>query len=338
MGEPAGIGPDITLKTWLDRETWLNRGVAPLPAFCWIGDPVVLTERAQKLGLTIPLHPLDDVTEAASVFDTALPVLPVLPVPCDAPITAGAPSAATAHTVIRALDLAVDLALQGKASGIVTNPIQKAVLYQAGFTAAGHTDYLEDRTRQAGFPAQAVMMLAVPGLKVVPVTVHIPLGDVAKALTRETIIETGLAVAAALRDDFGLSAPRLAIAGLNPHAGEAGALGDEENMVIRPAVDDLRAQGLDVNGPYPADTLFHDDARTTYDAALCMYHDQALIPLKTLNFYEGVNVTLGLPFVRTSPDHGTALDIAGTGQADHRSLMAALRMADEIATRRATAD
>ena len=264
--------------------------------------------------------------------------LPVLPVPCDALVDLGHPSPATAPGVIGALDIAIDLTLAGAASGLVTNPIQKAVLYQAGFTAAGHTDYLERRARDAGHTARAVMMLAVAGLKVVPVTVHIPLNEVPTALTQAAIVETGHTVASALTRDFGVSTPHLAVAGLNPHAGEAGALGHEEDTIIRPAIDQLRSGGIDASGPSPADTLFHSGARERYSAALCMYHDQALIPLKTLNFYEGVNVTLGLPFVRTSPDHGTALDIAGTGQADHRSLMAALRMARDIAVQRTLAD
>jgi 4-hydroxythreonine-4-phosphate dehydrogenase len=220
---------------------------------------------------------------------------------------------------------------QGGASAIVTNPIQKASLYKAGFQHPGHTEFLEFL---AGQGAHAVMLLAVPGLRVVPVTVHTPLSRVPKALGTELIVRTGRITAEALRRDFGVAAPRLAVAGLNPHAGEDGAIGREEIEIIGPAIEALRHDGIAVSGPRPADTLFHREARAGYDAALCMYHDQALIPLKTINFHEGVNVTIGLPFVRTSPDHGTALDIAGSGRADPRSLIAALVLARRIARAR----
>jgi 4-hydroxythreonine-4-phosphate dehydrogenase len=236
---------------------------------------------------------------------------------------------------LESIETATELFTRGEASAIVTNPIQKAALYEAGFEHPGHTEFFEFL---AGHFAFAVMMLAVPGLRVVPVTVHKPLAAVPKALTTELIVKTGRTVAAALKQDFGIAVPRLAVAGLNPHAGEAGTIGREEVEVIEPAIAALRKEGIAVSGPRPADTLFHKDARAGYDAALCMYHDQALIPLKTINFHEGVNVTIGLPFVRTSPDHGTALDIAGSGKADPRSLIAALKLGRDIARARRRAN
>jgi 4-hydroxythreonine-4-phosphate dehydrogenase len=245
--------------------------------------------------------------------------------------TPGAADAANARAVLESIETAVELFRQGGASAIVTNPIQKASLYKAGFQHPGHTEFLEFL---AGQGAHAVMLLAVPGLRVVPVTVHTPLSRVPKALGTELIVRTGRITAEALRRDFGVAAPRLAVAGLNPHAGEDGAIGREEIEIISPAIETLRRDGIAVSGPRPADTLFHREARAGYDAALCMYHDQALIPLKTINFHEGVNVTIGLPFVRTSPDHGTALDIAGSGRADPRSLIAALVLARRIARAR----
>jgi 4-hydroxythreonine-4-phosphate dehydrogenase len=267
--------------------------------------------------------------ETQAVFSKALPVLP-LPVGLAAPVTLGEPDARNSTAVVEAIDLAVKLAQAGEVGGLVTNPINKAVLQKTGFAFPGHTEYL-------GYLAggkTTVMMLAIDGLRVVPVTVHLALKDVARALTTERIVACGRILAAALTADFGLAAPRLAVAALNPHAGEKGVMGDEEDRIIAPAIAQLRAEGLNVTGPAPADTLFHAGARARFDAALCMYHDQALIPLKTLDFAGGVNVTLGLPFVRTSPDHGTAFDIAKRGIADTTSVTAALRMAAAMAARR----
>ncbi len=322
MGEPSGIGPDIALSAW-------RRGDAGrIPPFFLLACPALMRARAHALGLDVPVQEIGAPAEAADVFGHALPVLPLAAAVEARP---GKPEAANVRAVLEAIERAVALFRQGEAAAIVTNPIQKATLYAAGFGHPGHTEFLE---HLAGPSAQAVMMLAVPGLRVVPVTVHKPVAEVPRALSADLIVRTGRIVAEALRRDFGLAAPRLAVAGLNPHAGESGTIGREEAEIIEPAIRTLRAEGIDVSGPRPADTMFHREARGLYDAALCMYHDQALIPLKTINFHEGVNVTIGLPFVRTSPDHGTALDIAGTGCADPRSLIAALRMGRRIAAAR----
>ena len=243
----------------------------------------------------------------------------------------GRPDSANAPAIIRSIERGVELVRAGECSALVTNPIAKKVLIDAGFGFPGHTEFLGHLTAAP----RAVMMLAVEGLRVVPVTVHVPLAQAPLLLTEALIVETAHVTAAALRRDFGIAAPRLAVAGLNPHAGEGGAMGGEEETVIRPAIARLRAEGLDVTGPHPADTLFHAAARARYDAALCMYHDQALIPLKTIDFDRGVNVTLGLPIIRTSPDHGTAFDIAGKGVASPASLIAAIELAAELAARRA---
>jgi 4-hydroxythreonine-4-phosphate dehydrogenase len=246
----------------------------------------------------------------------------------------GQPARENAAAVVDSIKQAVGLVQAGKAAAVVTNPIHKQTLYDGGFRFPGHTEYLADL---AGGGITPVMMLACPGLRVVPVTVHLPLARVPAALTTAAIVHAGKITAAALRDDFAIARPRLAVAGLNPHAGEGGALGSEEIDIIAPAIDALRAAGIDVASPAPADTLFHPQARAGFDAALCMYHDQALIPLKTIDFDHGVNITLGLPFVRTSPDHGTAFDIAGTGRASPASLLAAITTASAMATARATA-
>ncbi|MCZ4089785.1 4-hydroxythreonine-4-phosphate dehydrogenase PdxA [Sinorhizobium psoraleae] len=322
MGDPAGIGPDISLAVWARRET------RPTPPFLLIGDPSVLSDRAKALGQTVRITETDCL-HASSVFAGALPVLPIR---CTAPVVAGEPNAANASAVIGAIDAAVRLVMAGDASAVATNPIAKAVLYEAGFGFPGHTEYLAHLAEKAtGAPVLPVMMLAGPKLRAVPVTIHIPLKDVPGALTSELIYRTCMVTAADLRSRFGLAAPRLAIAGLNPHAGEGGALGLEDDALIRPVIDRLRAEGLDVVGPLPADTMFHDRARETYDVAICMYHDQALIPAKALGFDDSVNATLGLPFIRTSPDHGTAFGIAGKGIAREDSLLAALRLAAELA-------
>lgn len=266
-------------------------------------------------------------------FTRALPVVPLERSFVDTP---GKPSAQNAAGVIESIDRAVGLVKQDMAAAVVTNPISKKSLYEAGFTYPGHTEYLGHLALTVfGVEAAPVMMIAGPGLRTVPVTIHIPLREVAASLTTAAIVETARTVHLALKRDFGIAAPRLAISGLNPHAGEGGALGKEDDAVVAPAVETLRGEGIDARGPLPADTMFHAEARARYDVAICMYHDQALIPAKMLGFDDAVNVTLGLPFIRTSPDHGTAFDIAGKGIARAGSLIAALRMADSMAAQRA---
>ncbi|MGO8919101.1 MAG: 4-hydroxythreonine-4-phosphate dehydrogenase PdxA [Stellaceae bacterium] len=324
MGEPAGIGGEVALQAWL------RRGEAGVPPFFIIDDPARLERLAADLGWRVTLRRLDTPEQAGAAFAEALPVLPlVLP----RPVAAGRPDPANASAVIEAIAAGAALAATTRAGALVTNPIQKEALYAAGFRHPGHTEFLAEL---AGGAAPA-MMLACPELRVVLVTIHQPLREALAALSVERIVATGRIAAAGLARDFGIARPRLAVAGLNPHAGEHGALGREEIDIIAPAVAELRALGIDAVGPAPADTLFHAAARRRYDAALCMYHDQALIPLKTIDFAGGVNVTLGLPFIRTSPDHGTALDIAGTGKADPTSLIAALKLAGDMAARRAAA-
>ncbi len=316
MGDPAGIGGELTLKAWTAlRETG--------PAFVALDDPARLS-----IGNAVPVQEVASVAEAGAVFPHALPVVRIaLP----RPALAGRPDPQNAPAVIASIQRAVRLAMEGEVGGVVTNPIAKSVLYGAGFAYPGHTEFLSALT--GGAPP--VMMLANDFLRVVPVTVHVGLRAALDQLDAETITATARIAAAALRTQFGITAPRLAVAGLNPHAGEGGAMGDEEARIIQPAIDALRAEGLDVTGPHPPDTLFTPAARARYDVAICMYHDQALIPLKTLDMASGVNVTLGLPIVRTSPDHGTAFDIAGTGAADPSSLIAALRLAATLSEHRA---
>ncbi|MBV9736318.1 MAG: 4-hydroxythreonine-4-phosphate dehydrogenase PdxA [Acidisphaera sp.] len=311
MGDPAGIGGELTVLAWSALR-------ATGPVFVALDDPKRLGMRARTVG---------SAAEAVSCFATALPVLPVrLPVRS----RPGQPDVANAPAVIASIEQAVDLALRGEAAAVVTNPISKAVLYRAGFAYPGHTEFLSAMTGGA----TPVMMLASPELRVVPVTVHVALRNALATLDTAAIVTAARITHAALARDFGIARPRLAIAGLNPHAGEGGALGTEEVTIIGPALAALRAEGFDVSGPWPPDTMFTPAARAGYDAAICMYHDQALIPLKTLAMDRGVNVTLGLPIVRTSPDHGTAFDIAGAGRADPASLIAALRLAADLAKRR----
>ncbi len=319
MGEPAGIGAELALLAWR---------AAPC-CFFVIDDPTRLSALGERLGLDVPVTAIASPAEAEAVFPRALPVLTqelaVAPEP-------GRPDPANAAAVTAAIERAVALVRAGEAAAVVTNPIHKQTLYRAGFRHPGHTEFLAEL---AGTSEAPVMMLACPGLRVVPVTVHLPLAEAAAALTTEAILHAGRVTAAALAADFGIASPRLAVAGLNPHAGEGGALGREETEIIAPAVEALRAEGIAIADPAPADSLFHPAARERYDAALCMYHDQALIPVKTIDFARGVNITLGLPFVRTSPDHGTALDIAGQGRADPQSLIAALETARDMARARA---
>jgi 4-hydroxythreonine-4-phosphate dehydrogenase len=320
MGEPAGIGGELSLKAWTMR----RRGDRP---FFVLDDAARLAALAGKLGLDIPVRAVDRPADARQVFETALPVLPVR---LRAPVQAGRPDPANAPATLEAIERAVELARGGEIAGMVTNPIQKKTLHEAGFRHPGHTEYLAEL---AG-GVDVAMMLACPELRVVPVTIHLSLAEAVQTLDAGKIVRAGRVAAAGLRSLFGIDHPRLAVAALNPHAGEQGSMGHEESEVIMPAIEALKREGIDATGPAPADTLFHAAARTRYDAVLCMYHDQALIPIKTVDFAGGVNVTLGLPFVRTSPDHGTALDISGTGRADPTSLIAALRMADDMARRR----
>jgi 4-hydroxythreonine-4-phosphate dehydrogenase len=320
MGDPAGIGPELTLRAWL------RRGDVKVPFFV-VADPEALRELARRLALNAPII----VTDPAGAIETFASALPVVPLSVSAAPTPGEPDSAFARATIESIDRAVGYVHSGEASAIVTNPIAKHVLYEAGFGFPGHTEYLGELASRWGARAQPVMMLWSTALCVVPVTIHIPLADAPKALTQDLIVSTARIVAADLKDRFGIARPRLAVAGLNPHAGENGAMGREEIETIAPAIAQLRAEGLDVTGPHPADTMFHAAARARYDVALTMYHDQGLIPIKTLAFDTGVNVTLGLPFVRTSPDHGTAFDIAGKGLANPVSLIEAMRLAARLA-------
>ena len=321
MGEPAGIGGEICLKAWQALRNTSS-------TFFAIDTPGRLANLATRLGLSVAVTEIASPEDAHAVFRAGLPVLPTALAVDPQP---GLPDPANAPSVVTSIDRAVAFARDGRAAAVVTNPIHKATMYAGGFKHPGHTEYLGDMA-----DARPQMMLAVPGLRVVPVTVHLPIAEVPTALTSEAIVEAGQITAAALKRDFAIAQPRLAVAALNPHAGEAATLGGEERDIIEPAVETLRAHGIAAVGPAAADTLFHARARETYDAALCMYHDQALIPLKTIDFDHGVNVTLGLPFVRTSPDHGTALAIAGRGEANPASLIAALGMAGEMAAQRAT--
>lgn len=321
QGDPAGIGPDIALTAWL------NRDQHQLPPFIFIGDPAVLAVRARELEIDVPIRETD-AAGAASVFSGAFPVLPV---PVGVDVVAGEPHVATAKGTIASIETAVSLCFDGKVRGMVTNPIAKSVLYEAGFGFPGHTEFLADLAKKrTGKTFHPVMMLAGPKLKAVPVTIHIPIKDVPTALSEALVVDTCRIVAEDLKTRFRLAHPRLAVAGLNPHAGEDGAIGHEDQDIIHPAIMQLREEGIDAFGPLPADTMFHDDARRRYDVAICMYHDQALIPAKALGFDDSVNVTLGLPFVRTSPDHGTAFGIAGKGIAREKSLVAAIQLASEI--------
>jgi 4-hydroxythreonine-4-phosphate dehydrogenase len=321
LGEPAGIGPDLAIALWRHRVE------LDLPPFYIIADREFLARRARHLGAPIPLA--DGVPrEAEAIFPTALPVVDVGVNVTAAP---GRPDASSAPAAIAAIRLGVRHVLAGDAGAIVTNPVAKNVLYRSGFPEPGHTEYLARLAAEAtGKPLRPVMMLWSPELAVVPVTIHLPLAQVPGALDTELIVETGRITARDLARRFAIANPRLAVAGLNPHAGEDGAMGAEDFAIVRPAVERLKQDGIAARGPIPADTMFHPGARATYDVALCMYHDQALIPIKTLAFDHAVNVTLGLPFVRTSPDHGTAFDIAGTGRADPSSLIAAMRLAARL--------
>jgi 4-hydroxythreonine-4-phosphate dehydrogenase len=320
-GEPAGIGPDITLKAWLRRDE------LKLPAFYLLGDRDLLDRRARALGLKIEFADVS-ADEAAGAFAEALPVVSTGHAATAQP---GRPDDRSADAALASICQAVGDVAAGRASAVVTNPIAKSVLYRAGFRHPGHTEFLAELAATGGHTPHPVMMLWSPALAVVPVTIHLPLRQAIAQLSSELIVTTTRIVVADLKARFGLAHPRLAVSGLNPHAGEDGTLGSEDLTIVTPAIDILRGDGLEIRGPLPADTMFHDAARQTYDCAICMYHDQALIPIKTIAFDDAVNITLGLPFIRTSPDHGTAFDIAGTGRADPSSLIAALRLAARMA-------
>jgi len=315
MGDPSGIGPEVTAKAWQA----LRLSSTP---FCVLGDPALYS--------LVQTQVIRDVAESVDVFEKALPVLQGFEAKG---VVLGQPSPAHAGVILGAIECGVDLVLSGQALALVTAPIAKSVLMAAGFSHPGHTEFLGALLTTTPFDGTRgpVMMLAVDGLRVVPVTIHCALSEVPSRLTQDAIIHAGLVTAEALQRDLGLSAPRLVVAALNPHAGEDGAFGDEEGRIIAPAIAVLKAKGLNVRGPLPADSLFHAQARATFDAAICMYHDQALIPLKALDFWGGVNATLGLPIIRTSPDHGTGFDIAGRGIAHPESMIAAIQMAAVMA-------
>jgi 4-hydroxythreonine-4-phosphate dehydrogenase len=321
LGDPAGIGPEVVAKCW-DHRSAFN-----LPAFLAVGDARSLTAVWDG-----PIVTIDDPRDADAAFDVGLPVIHIAAPDTDIP---GRPSVAGAHCSLDSLELAVGLARSGSASAVVTGPVSKQQLYAIGFVHPGQTEFVAERCGVAS--ENVAMMLAGPTLRTVPVTTHLPLRLVPERLSPQLIEARGRATLRGLQRNFGIADPRLAVAALNPHAGEGGALGTEEQDLIAPAIDALRAEGWDVTGPLPADTMFHEAVRSRYDAALCMYHDQALIPLKALHFDEGVNITLGLPIVRTAPDHGTAFDIAGEDRADPRAMAASIRMAANCAAHRAMA-
>jgi 4-hydroxythreonine-4-phosphate dehydrogenase len=324
LGDPAGIGPEIVVKAW---QTLRDTG----PVFFVVGDAQAIAS-ASGFGRA-PVRPISAPDRVASAFQSGVPVLDL---PLRSSVVAGQPDPAAAPSIIQWIETAVGLALSRTVAGVVTAPIAKAPLYSAGFKFPGHTEFLGELTAAASYDGARgpIMMLTAGDLRATLVTVHEPLAKVAEKLSIEAIVNAGLVTAQAMRRDFGIASPRIAVAGLNPHAGESGSIGREEVEIVQPAVRALKDLGVDAKGPYPADTMFPAEVRATYDAAVCLYHDQALIPVKMLDFWGGVNVTLGLPIVRTSPDHGTAFDIAGRGLARADSLVAAIRLADQIARRR----
>ena len=321
MGDPAGVGGELTISAWLAKHTSSN-------AFYVYDCPRRLHALARLLKVDVAIAEISQPEEAFSCFSKALPVLPItlpsLPVP-------GQPDPQHAEFAIQSIELAVKACMSGEAAGVVTNPVYKKSFYDAGFKYPGQTEFVGAISDPSALP---LMLLAGPSLKVVPLTTHLPLSDAVKSVTSERIITVCTAMAKSLAQDFGFSPPRIAISGLNPHAGEEGKMGREEIEIIEPAINALKDRGVSVVGPLSPDSMFHNEARESYDAALCMYHDQALIPLKTLDFYSGVNITLGLPIVRTSPDHGTAFNIAGTGSVDSSSFLAAIEFAEAISGRR----
>jgi len=319
MGDPAGIGGELSVRAWLAR-----RAGRPFVA---LDDPDRLAAIAEVLGINVPVRAVNSLAQGADSFAEALPVLPVR---LAVPSRPGHPDPANAAAVIASIERATKLALSGEAAAVVTNPIHKSTLYGTGFAYPGHTEFLAALTG-ATLP---VMMLASPDLRVVPITVHASLRRMLDMITVERIVAVTRVTIEALQAHWGIARPRVAVAGLNPHAGEDGTMGEEEITIINPAIAALRAEGHDVSGPFAADSMFTPEARARYDVAMGMYHDQALIPLKTLDMHHGVNTTLGLPIIRTSPDHGTAFNIAGTGRADPTSLIAAIDLAAELAARR----
>ncbi|MEM9469553.1 MAG: 4-hydroxythreonine-4-phosphate dehydrogenase PdxA [Pseudomonadota bacterium] len=323
MGEPAGVGGELTIKAWRVRK---EENLSP---FFVIDCP----ERLKAIDPSLPVQQIKTSKEASEVFTDALPVLPLQLK--EKPVL-GQLNSANAQSVIESIELAVELCLEGQASAVVTNPIHKAALYETGFNHPGHTEFIADLcAKEKGQHITPIMMLACEELRVVPLTIHIPLKDVAASISQELIVEKCRIIHQALQNDYKIKTPRIAVTGLNPHAGENGTIGKEDAEIIVPALEALKEEGIQVSGPHSADTLFHKEARAQYDIAVCMYHDQALIPIKTLDFHGGVNVTLGLPVIRTSPDHGTALDIAGTSQAHAESFINAIKHAAQVVENRA---
>jgi 4-hydroxythreonine-4-phosphate dehydrogenase len=322
LGDPAGIGPELT------AEAWARRNEENLPPFFAVGGAELLVAAAKARGIELRVQRITEPAEAAGLFASALPILGDL----DGNYAPGGPYEAGARLALASLEAATALTVHGKAAGLVTGPIAKAELAKVGFAHPGQTEFVASASGVAA--EDAVMMLAGPSLRTVPMTVHCALAEVPKRITFKLIHHRCTVVASALQRDFGIASPRLAICGLNPHAGENGRMGQEEIETISPAIEALRKDGIDATGPHPADSLFAPRARETYDVAIAMYHDQALVPLKALDFDQGVNVTLGLPIIRTSPDHGTAFAIAGKKLADPGATIAAIRMAGEMATRR----
>ena len=318
MGEPAGIGGDISIKTWA------NRKHNNVPIFFIIDDPERLRSLARRLGIDMPIKEIQSAEAADKTFSEALPVLSL---GVNVKSQPGKPTGNTAKAVIKSIETAVKLVMGGSAGAVVTNPINKAVLISEGFEFPGHTEFLAHLAKCQQSP---VMMLTSPELRVALVTIHVSISNAVKQLSAERIIHVAKVCNAALKNDFGIANPKIAVAGLNPHAGESGLMGNEEIEIILPAIKALQDDGIDAFGPYPPDTMFGKRERKKYDVALCMYHDQGLIPLKTIGFDQGINVTLGLPFIRTSPDHGTAFDIAGSGSASEESLVAALKAAAQM--------
>lgn len=323
MGEPAGIGPDLILSLYAERDAHA------LPPFVVVGNMGFLAARARRLGLSINFAATTP-AQASAQFPAALPVLHVDGLVPDKP---GETSALSGKVVVESIRRAVSETLNGNTRAVVTGPIHKAALYSAGFNYPGHTEYIASLCGNGGVAPQPVMMMAHDDLRAVPLTIHVPLREVARLVTGKLIRDTAVIVEHDLRTRFGIEEPRIAVAGLNPHAGEAGSIGTEDRDVIRPAVIDLQHSGMRIEGPFAADSVFHLPRWRSYHAVIAMYHDQALIPIKTVAFDEGVNVTLGLPIVRTSPDHGTAFDLAGTGKGSISSMLAALQMADRLTER-----
>lgn len=327
MGDPAGVGPEIILKSYLKRREY------SLPTFVVYGCPKTLRTRARTLDLECSIKEVASAANSISIFEKEVPIVPI---PVAHNCEAGKPNPENANSIIECITLATQAAIKSEVTGIVTNPISKAILRESGFGFSGHTDFLAylAETNYAKRNFLPVMMLVSQYLRVVPVTIHIPISEIPLKLTPALIEGTIKTTLQGLIDDFGIRNPRIAVSGLNPHAGEKGTIGREEIDIIKPIIDKLHASGINISGPYSADSLFYPNARKTYDAAVCMYHDQALLPIKTLDFDTSVNVTLGLPFIRTSPDHGTAFEIANLGTASPNSFISALKLAAEISAQR----